>query len=408
MYAFLLAVVFAAAVPGDAPFVVVTTGDDRATGKLVRLTPDFTATIATRTGEVDVPDAISLRRDVPLPPFPTKPHVVTANGDRIVGELLGGGGLSMRFVPSVAPLNEGDAWAVPLTSTAAIWFTEPPADTPVDPARYSWVEGTKNRDVFRFRNGDTARGTLVGLGPEADLPALQFRPETGAARAVAGKELAAVAFNPALVKPRKPKGPYARVVFADGSRIDVANPSVASGLLKGETLFGQKVSLTLDAVVAIDALQGKAVYLSDLKPKKAEQGGFLGVLRPWVADRGVDGAPLKLLVGGRESTFDKGLGTHPRTVLTYDLGGKYRHFDALVGLNPDAGDRGEVKVRVLVDGKPHAVGRAGGRPLTAGKPVAVKLDVSGARELVLEVDYGPTGSVEAGVNWADARLIASE
>jgi hypothetical protein len=33
------------------------------------------------------------------------------------------------------------------------------------------------------------------------------------------------------------------------------------------------------------------------------------------------------------------------------------------------------------------------------------VDVTGAKELVLEVDFGPTGSVEAAVNWGDARLI---
>jgi hypothetical protein len=404
MYAFLLAVVAGAPpAPGDVPFVVVTAGDERPTGKLLRLTPEFTATLASRTGEIEVKDAISLRRARPLPPFPTKPHLVTANGDRVVGELLGGGGTSVRFSPTVAALKDGEFWSVPLSNVAAIWFTEPPADTPVDPARYAWVEGTRNRDVFRFRNGDIARGTLVGLGPEAARPALQFRPETGAPRAVAGKELAAIAFNPALVKPRKPKGPYARVVLANGSRIALTSPAIADGILKGEALFGQKVVLPLDAVVSIDVQQGKAVYLSDLKPKKAEQGGFLDVVWPWAADRTVRGAPLKLAGGGGDSTFDKGLGTYPRAVLTYDLGGKYRRFEALVGLDPDSGARGRVAVRVLVDGKEQSVPRLGA--LTAGNPVAVRVDVTGAKELVLEVDFGPTGSVQADVNWGDARLI---
>jgi hypothetical protein len=309
----------------------------------------------------------------------------------------------MRFVPTVAGLKDGEFWSVPLSNVAAIWFTEPPVGTPVDHTRYPWVEGTRNRDLFRFRNGDIARGTLVGLGPEAARPALQFRPESGATRTVAGKELAAIALNPALVKPRKPKGPFARVILADGSRISLTSPTLAGGLLTGEALFGQKVVLPLDAVVSIDVLQGKAVYLSDLKPKKAEQAGFLDVVWPWTADRSVHGTPLKLAGGGGDSTFDKGLGTHPRTVLTYDLGGKYRRFEALVGLDPDSGARGRVAVRVRVDGKNQPVPRLGA--LTAGNPVAVRVDVTGAKELVLEVDFGLSGSVEANVNWGDARLI---
>ena len=79
-----------------------------------------------------------------------------------------------------------------------------------------------------------------------------------------------------------------------------------------------------------------------------------------------------------------------------------------MGLNPDAGGRGAARVRLLVDGKPHEVTRDKGRPLAAGQPVAVRLDVSGAKELVLEVDFGPAGSVQADVVWADARVVASD
>ena len=406
MSALLLAVVFAAEpAPSQAAFVATTAGDDRPAGKLLRLTPELTATLETRAGEVVAKDIISLRRVTPRPPYPTKPHAITANGDRIVGELLGGGGTSMRFVPAVAGLKKNETWRVPLSSLAAVWLTEPPADIPVDPVRYMWIEGTKNRDVFRFRNGDTARGTLVGLGPEADSPTLQFRGESGGARGIAGKELAAVVFNPALVKPRTPKEPYSRIVLSDGSRLAITSPSLLNGVLRGETLFGQKVVLSLDSIVAIDVLQGKAVSLSDLKPKKVEQAAFLGVQWPWVADRNVDGSPLKLSGDAGESTFDKGVGMRPRTILTYDLGGKYRRFEAHVGLHPDVGGRGAARVRVLIDGKPNNVGPAGGHPLAAGNAVEVRLDVTGAKELVLDVDFGPAGSVEADVVWGDARLV---
>jgi len=409
MSAFLIAAALAAPpLPTDALFVAIDAGGERRAGKLIRLTSAYAAVLEGPSGDVKVSDVISLRRDVPLPPFPTAPHLVTATGDRVVGRMLGGGGQAVRFAPSSALLKEGEGWTAPISMVSAVWLTEPPADTPADPARYAWAEGVKNRDVLRFRNGDTASGTLVGLGPKAGAPAFQFRPQAGAAREVEAAELAAVAFNPVLARPRRPKGPFARVVLADGSRIGVTSPTVADGVLAGEALFGQKVAVPLVAVVAIDVHQGQAVYLSDLKPSRVEQGSFLGVTWPWTADRGADGAPLKLLAGAGVSTFDKGLGTRPRTRLSYDLGGKYARFEALVGLNPDAGGRGAARVRLLVDGKPHEVAREKGRPLAAGQPVAVQFDVSGAKELVLEVDFGPAGSVQADVVWADARVVASK
>src|SRR5437870_2530144 len=123
MYALLLALAPAAPPEPPGAFVVVSAEEERPPAKLVRFTPEFTATIATRTGEVGVKDVISLRRSGrPLPPFPTGPHLVTANGERIVGELLGGD-KSLRFMPRVAD-GEGEPWLVPLSAVAALWLTD--------------------------------------------------------------------------------------------------------------------------------------------------------------------------------------------------------------------------------------------------------------------------------------------
>ena len=405
MYALMLALIPAAPPDiGAVPFAVTSAADNRPVGKLLRLDSEFAATITTRLGDVTVKDVVSLRRENrSLPAFPTKPHLVTTMGDRIVGDLLGGGE-SLRFAPSILRLKAGDAWLVPLSNAAAVWLTDTPADTPTDANRYAWTDGNKNRDVFRFRNGDTARGILVNLRDEGRNLELEFKPDgRDEARTVGAKELTAITFNPALARSRKPKGPFAHVVLTDGSRLDVTTPTIAAGILKGETLFGQKVELPLDCVVSLDVFQGKAVYLSDLKPKKVEQAGFLGVAWPWAADRTVHGAQLRLTLPAGETAFDKGLGTHPKTVLTYDLAAKYRRFEAVVGLDPDGGVHGRAVVRVLVDGKEQPI--AGLAMLAAGNAVAVRVDVSGAKELVLEVGFGPAGGVGADVNWADARLV---
>jgi hypothetical protein len=409
MLAILLALAPSAPPAAADSFVIVSATDEPTTAKLVRFSPDFTATITTRPGKTVLKDVLSMRRvGRAVPAFPTGPQLVTASGERIVGELLGGGGQSLRFAPAIVKSTSAEPWQVPLSAASAVWFTDMPADTPPDPARYSWIEGARNRDVFRFRNGDTARGILIGLGAEAPIPALQFRPEMGEARAVTGQELAAIAFNPILTKPRKVKGPYCHVVLTDGSRLDLTRPAIdwwffRKDTLKGEATFGQAVELPLETVVSLDVYHGKAVYLSDIKPKKVEQSGFLGVTWPYVGDRTVGGAALRLADNSGVSTFDKGLGTHPKTTLTYDLGGKYRRFEAIVGLDPTVGGRGQASVRVLVDGneQPYPTLKA----LSAGDSIPVRVNVTDAKELVLEVDFGPAGSVQADVNWAEARLV---
>lgn len=318
------------------------------------------------------------------------------NGDRVRGAVTGGDTRVVRFVPDSRADAKAEPWSVPLAALAAVWVTPPPADTPPDPAAYPWADGPRRRDAVLLRNGDVLRGTVEGFA--ADPPAVRVKVAgEPAANTIALSRVAAIAFDPALARARRPKGPYARLVTADGSRLSLATATADANTLKGTTPFGAAVELPLTDVAALDVLQGKATYLSDLKPKKATAEGFNGVAWPWAADRTVKNNPLRL----GPQTFDKGLGTHPRTTLVYDLDGKYRRFEAVVGLDPLTGRRGAAEVRVLVDGRDAltATVTAGADP----RPVAV--DVAKAKEMTLVVDYGPGGDVQDDVNWGDARLI---
>ncbi|MDB5308023.1 MAG: hypothetical protein JWO38_2225 [Gemmataceae bacterium] len=399
MGSLILAAVIGTATLADPPdFAAVGPEDGPATGTLVSLTADGTAGIATADGNVTVRAVISLRRSsIPIPPLPRGPVLITTAGDRIPGRLVGGDDQSLRFQAGFT----ADEWEVPISAAAVVWVARPPADTPVDPARYPWLADRRNRDTLRFRNGDTVPGTLDGFATPA--PAVRFKPDTGEARAVPLAELSVVAFNPTLARPRKPKGPYARLVLRDGTRLALVGVTADADTLKGKTLFGRAVEVPLADLVALDVIGGKAVYLADVRPRKVEQAGFLGQGWPWAVDRTVRGASLQLLTPIGEATFDRGLGTHPRTVLTYDLGGKYRRFESLVGLDAASGGRGRAVVHILVDGKEQDLPDL--QKLTARPAVPVRVDVRGAKELTLVVDFGPAGDVQADVDWGDARLV---
>lgn len=391
-----IALAFALGAPPDEPkFVASGTGDAAHTGPLVALSLE-SATVAAPVGARAVSGLVSLSRsDKPRPAFPTGAHLVSTNGERVRGELVGGDAKAVAFRPACA---END-WKVPFDTVAAVWLVAPPADTPTDPAKYAWLAGTPPRDVLLFRNGDRARGAITAF----DATSVTFAADGGAARDVPFKDLAAVGFNPRFARPRKPKGAYARLTLADGTRFDVTAVSLKDGEIVAKPLLGPEVAVPVAKLIALDVLQGGAVYLSDLKPSKSEVSGFVGTGWPWAADRTVRGNPLRILTPAGESTFDKGIGTHPRTVLTYALNGEYVRFEALVGLDASTGNRGRAAVRVLLDGKPADLPDL--KALTAGPAVPVKMDASGAKELTLEVDFGPSGDVQADVNWAAARLI---
>jgi hypothetical protein len=398
-----LAAVIAQPTPADPPrFTGVSANARPVTGRLVGITPKWGATLADPDATIAPGDLIGLERvGKARPPLPGGPQLVLANGDRIPAAVVGGDDLAIRVRPAGAKPDA--AWRVPLARVRVLWVDAPPADTPADVNRYPWLDPGRKKDVVLLRNGDVQTGDIERFA--ADGRELVWKPAGGTAgTAVQLSGVAAVAFNPTLVAARTPKGTFARVVTADGTRVTLTAGEADGTRLRGTAAFGEKIDLPLADLIALDLMGGKAVYLSDLKPKAVAAEGYGDLVWPWAADRTVKGNPLRLATDRGAETFDKGLGTHPKTTLTYALGGKYRRFEATVGLDADTGRRGAARASVLVDGQERPV--PGLNQLTAaGGSVAVSVDVAKARELTLVIDFGPAGDVQADVNWTNARLV---
>ncbi len=162
---------------------------------------------------------------------------------------------------------------------------------------------------------------------------------------------------------------------------------------------GEMVPIATKAVSTVRLASDRSVFLSALAPAKIEETPLFGVQPafPWRSNLAVSGSPLKL--GGR--TYPTGLGMTSRSALEYEIGGNYRTFSALIGLDESAGTTAGVTFRVIVDSK-ELYSR---EMLRATKPEALVLPLDGVRRLRLEVDYGRDG-VDFGdyANWADARL----
>jgi hypothetical protein len=341
-------------------------------------------------------DLVSARRtDRPLPAWPSGPHALLADGTRLAGTLTDG---SDRAVTVKRPIG---TVTIPFESLDVLWLTKPPAGTPADPAKYSWLPSPRKKDALLLTSGDTLIGTLDRFEEKGTV--VRFRAEGKKETApVAASSIAAVAFDPGLSRAKSAKGPVWAVTLADGSRVRFASLAVADEKLKGRLVTGGLVEWPLAETVAVDVLNGKATYLSDLKPKSVTTEPYLTITWPFVNNRSVKGNPLRLATPRGEEMFDRGLGTHPKTTLVYDLGGKYRRFTATVGLDAATGKKGRAVAKVLVDGKDVSVPELA--DLTAAV-VPVSVDVTGAKELMLVVDFSPGGDVQADVNWADARVI---
>jgi hypothetical protein len=334
------------------------------------------------------------RKARPLPPTPEQEHVLFVNGDRVPGQLLQLTEEALTFQPVF-----GDKKAelkAPLTAVLLCWFAAPDGVEDAHLLRRRLATDRRRRDLVLLRNGDRLEGTLLGVNArEARLTVV-----SGKEVRVERDRVAALALNTELARLPRPRGTYGRLVLANGCRMALASLQIREDVLAGTTLFGATVQIPLSQLVALSIYQGRAVYLSDLQPRHYEHTPYLDVRWPFVRDASVAGHDMRLA----GSTYDKGIGLHSESRLTYDLGGRYQWFESLVGLDEQTGRQGSVLIEVLVDGKRQDLGNA--KELTGqGPPRAVRVHVAGARELTLVVKFGRFADVEDHVDWADARLI---
>jgi hypothetical protein len=395
--AFSLGVVARNSVAEEPVFVAHTVGGTLKPGILVQLKDDWSLKVGRdRTTDVAAGDLISLRRlGQRLPPPPDGAQLVLANGDRVPCEFVGFTDDRVR-VRLPAEWGENRDASLPPTAVSLVWLADPDdADSPAQ-LRKRLATQQRSRDVVLLRNGDTVEGVL--LGASADVVEVEVnRKPVRLPRA----RVSAVAFSTELGGDLGAKGPYARLVLAGGARLSLARASYDGEALKGVTLFDAPVRVPLGSVVGLTLHQARAVYLSDLKPKREDRVEVSPSLTwPAVRDGSADGRDILL----KGESYDKGLGTHSECRLTYDVSGGYRRFEALVGLDDVAGQLGSVRVKVLVDGKPVDVGWD--RELTARDPaLSVSVPLEGAKELTLVVEFGRRLDVGDHVNWAEARLV---
>lgn len=338
-------------------------------------------------------DLISLRRDQErLPAPPTGPQVIFANGDRLPGKALR---LADERLLVATPLAAVDV-ALPVSALSVVWVADPLDVERPDQLRRRLASERRTRDLVWLRSGDQLQGNLVGM----DENALRIEVERKEVK-VERDQVAVIAFNNELARLLRPSETYGHLLLADGTRLGVLTAQADAQTLTVKTAFGATLKVPIEQLRALDLRQGRATYLSDLKPASYEYTPFLpGLTYALATDSSAVGSDL-VLAG---SHYVKGLGMHVQSRVTYAVKGGYRRFEALVGIDEQAGPKGSARIKVLLDGMPADLGWDKELTTAMGpQPVQVKLD--GVQELTLIVEFGRFPFVQGQVNWADARLI---
>jgi alpha-galactosidase len=148
----------------------------------------------------------------------------------------------------------------------------------------------------------------------------------------------------------------------------------------------------LSLVLASATAPASTVFLDGLDLSAMTRGW--GDVR---ANRSVEGNPVT--IGGR--AFDRGIGTHAKSVWTVDLNGPATRVTAWVGIDDEKQGCGSAAFRVKTDGR-LLFDSGVMRPGEAAKRVDV--DVKGARRLRLEVTDGGDGIDCDHADWAEAAI----
>lgn len=368
-------------------------------GSLVSLTSDWSVELAgNMPGQLPGNEFVSLRRiGLLCPARPAGEQVVLANGDCLTGHILAVEGERVRLH---AFGDSGPEVTLPLSAVSVIYFAAPNTESSPQLFLRRLTREARRRDTVYLRNGDVVDGVVRGMDSSKQLHLRVVRTD----RAVALDKVAAIALNTRLTRLRLPRGSYGHLVLADGSRLPLAQATADAVRLQGTTSFGMKVDVSVSDIVALDRYQGPAKYLSELQPQSYEFRSFLGTDHAdYVVDGSVlPGAPFGGALALGKNIHDRGIGMAGASRLQYALDGRYRRFEATVGLDASAFG-GSGKISVLLDGRPVALGFDGN--LKQGTDHFLRVDLAGARTLTLVVDFGAEGNVRERVDWADARLV---
>ncbi|MEK6259579.1 MAG: NPCBM/NEW2 domain-containing protein [Planctomycetota bacterium] len=403
MFAWPLLVVCLAATP---PIEVSTLKGEQYVGSLERLSSEEVV-LKTPTGAMTIPGADLLSVRVPagttVPAISeTAIEIRLTDGTRLRASSFASTGTEAAIEhPQLGPLK------LPVTVVQSVRFSAP--DPKVDAAWNQLLDRTVKKDQVAVRKGDVL-DHLDGVIGSLDEATVKFQLD--------GDEIPVKRERVfGLIYARRENlssKAVAAVDLSSGDRLAAKAVSFDGEAWKVKLVSGAEVSLPMPLVQTVDFTLGKIAYLSNLEPREIKYTPFWENLHTWEyrRDRMTHGGPIS--VGNK--TYAKGLGIHSRTLLKYRIGGNYRRFQTIMGIDDSLRNGGDVDVVIKGDGRtlfkgPVSIhersepGAANSTEPRLMQPIKLDLDVTGIVELEILVDFGELTDVGDCLDLADAKVV---
>ncbi|MBI5363052.1 MAG: NPCBM/NEW2 domain-containing protein [Planctomycetes bacterium] len=325
-------------------------------------------------------------------------ELTLAGGERWIGKLTARAGeeLAVTLLPNVVLIASIDELAT-LVYRERI------------PAEWTGTLGPAKEGDRLYRVQGNALDVLDGAIEEFTAQGVRFHGARVDSRTFAWNEVAALyveGLGAHAAQATTAAGVPVRVELVQGSRVKGALKQIGSGKLALTARRDQTIELPLGALRELFVDDGRAVWLSDLSPTRAEEsrpfGDDLGMTWKHQIDRSVTGRPLR--AAGR--AFAHGIGVHAPSTLAWKVEPDWKTLRGRVAIDDETqtlAARGAVQFRVIVDGK-----KAWESPVVRGGDAPVQLppiDLANATELVLEVDPGPESFRGDRADWLELLVV---
>lgn len=349
-------------------------------------------TLSTGTAAVKVPGKeihlVDLGHPIILPPKDTKYHEIELT-DGSIFRIAKFAVKGKKFAVDLLPGQPGVPLPAFELSLGSVFSVMRNADDFKN--REAWkklLASRGKRDLYVIREADGLNfvsGTILGGNDAGD--ALQFEKEDGAltelkqSRATGGLVFSTP--PPAQIAPT-----LCKVLDVFGNSLVSQSVEIGEKGVVVTTVCGVVVKYAKSTAIArLDYAQGNIAYLSDLDPQvdfpavgMDERGLRVNISSAFTKDQNIGNDPLKL----GSDIYPKGISIAPETRLTFPIGGDYREFKAVIGLQESTPDANlEAKVVIETDE---------GRVLLSevlkrkDKPRAIGLDVKGVKQLLISVE----------------------
>lgn len=307
------------------------------------------------------------------------------NGDRIAGEL----GSSTDSI-SLSTQNWGTL-TLPLERVSAILLSSADLPAYADSLRWFRRQKDESNDRVLLTNGDVVSGFLLGvsraglqLGVGDDTSTIPLR-----------LAVAAHVIHPSA---GPLKQPHAMISLVDGQRLTVVELDWKGDAIRGKAPSGEVVEPLVGQIDSIAFEGGRWEWVMLKPPAEAKHTAMLKMEWKHVVDHNVLGGPLR--VAG--NLFEKGIGVHSKSLLSFNLDGHYREFVTSFGIDDDSGAWANVQTIIRVDGQQ----RYEKSDVVAGTLYGpVRVDLTGGKSLELVVDFGKNGDIQDRLDWIEPILV---